>query len=266
MISMLIEGSMETGIDVSEGGSKYHNCGVLAAGLSDTADSLAVIKRCIFEDKTVSISEFADVLKDSFRGYEYCRQMFINKVPKFGNDIDFVDDIAKEIAEYFCHITLRHRNVFGGVFKPGFATPTWFVTEAKKIGASANGRFAMGPYGVNLSSSLGMDKSGPTALIRSVTKIDLRLASNCAVVNLKFNPSTVSGECGLKGLTSLVKSFVKLGGYEIMFDVVSKKTLIEAQRNPVNYQNLLVRIWGCSVRFVDLPKEFQEHVIARSEH
>lgn len=265
-LSILVDNCIEKGVDISEGGAKYNNWGILGASLANCADAMLVIKRVIFEEKTMRPEELLQVLKHDYQGSEDLRQRFINKFPKFGNDIDEVDIIARDIADFFCEKVRRVKNRYGRNFKPALASENGYIMASKDIGASADGRKAKSPYGVNFSSSLGVDKLGPTALIKSCTKIDLKKAANGAVIDVKFHPRTVSGEIGLEKFAALIKGFIALGGSQIQFNIVSREMLLDAQKNPERYGDLIVRVWGFSAYFVRLPEEYQEHIIARTEH
>ena len=264
-LSIIVDNCIEKGIDISEGGAKYNNWGILGASLANCADAMLVIKRVIFEEKSMGAEEVLQVLKHDYHECEALRQRFI-RFPKFGNDIDEVDIIAKDVAEFFCEEVRRMKNRYGCNFKPALASENGYIMASKDIGASADGRRAKSPYGVNFSSSLGLDKCGPTALIKSCTKIDLKKAANGAVIDIKFHPMTISGEVGLEKFAALIKGFIALGGFQIQFNIVSRDTLLNAQKNPERYGDLIVRVWGFSAYFVRLPEEYQEHIIARTEH
>ncbi len=266
ILSLLIDDCLEKGIDVSEGGARYNNAGILGASFADTVDSLAAIKKLVFEDRIISAHELHEALKNDFKGEENLRQVLLNKAPKFGNDDDYVDMIGKELAEFFFNQVIGHKTQLGGLFKPSLGSENGYVETSGHIGASANGRHSKDVYGSNFSSALGMDKLGPTALVKSCTKIDLLRASNGAVTDIKFHPITIAGDDGLNGLVAFVKGVVELGGSELQLNVVSRDTLIDAQVHPEKYQNLIVRVWGFSAHFVSLPKEYQDHIIARTEH
>jgi pyruvate-formate lyase len=265
-LSTLVDDCIEKGLDVSEGGARYNNWGILGASLANCADALLVIKRVVFEKKSMSAPQLLRILESDYSGFENARLRFANKFPKFGNDDDEVDIIAKDIAEFFCEEVKNAKNRYGCHFKPALASENGYITTSKDIGASADGRKATLPYGVNFSSSLGMDRSGPTALIRSCAKIDLKKATNGAVIDIKFHPRTISGEDGLAKFVALIRAFMRLGGSQIMFNVVSREMLLDAQKNPEKYKDLIVRVWGFSAYFVKLPKEYQDHIIARVEH
>lgn len=266
LLSATLEGCIEHGLDLTEGGAKYNNWGILGASLADCADAMYVLKKVVFEDKLVSAGDFLQMMRSNYEGKENWRQRFINRFPKFCNDDDEVDRIAVEIAEYFCDRVKETTNIYGNPFKPALASESGYIETSRQIGASPNGRKAGAPYGVNLSSSLAMDRSGPTAVLRSVTKINLLKACDGAVVDIKFHPGTLSNADGIEKFMALIKGFVKLGGFQLQCNVVSRDMLLDAQKNPEKYPDLIVRVWGFSSYFVRLPKEYQDHIIARTEN
>jgi len=265
-LSLTLDNCLKQGKDISEGGCQYNNTGILGNGLATAADSLLVIKKVVFEEKKISLLELKKVLLSNFKGKEYLRQWLINKVPKYGNDIDEADNMAKEVALYFCEEVSRHKNNRGGYFKPGLFSAGTFVFVGKKLGASPDGRKSGESFSINASPSLSQDKKGPTAVINSFVKLDLSKAGNGAIIDLTFHPTALSGKEGEEKLASFLFSFVNLGGMQMQASVIDSKILKEAQKHPERYQNLMVRIWGFSTYFVNLPKEFQEHIIARREY
>jgi len=263
ILSALMGDCIEKAVDVSKGGGRYNNWGILGASLADTADSLAVIKRLVFGKGIIQQKQLYEILKSNYDGYEIERLFFINKVPKFGNDDDYVDKIAWWIIRQYSRMLSKYRNPLGGAYKPGLGSEASYIFIAKRVGATPNGRKAGEPFAPNFSPSLGMDKKGPTATIDSITKGDLTLVPNNAVLDLSLQPWIFEGEEGIDRLISLIKTFIELGGFELQLNIIDPKVLIDAQKHPEKYQNLIVRVWGFSARFIDLPKEFQDHIIRR---
>lgn len=264
LLSLLMDDCIENARDISKGGCRYNDWGVLGASLANTADALATIKKLVFEEKVLSSKELYKALLKNYNGYEDIRQMLINKVPKFGNDDDYVDSIAKDIAEFYCNDVLKYKNPYGGRYRPGFESAGQFIFSAKKLGPSTDGRKAREHFASNLSPSPGIDKNGPTAVIKSITKIDSKKAPNGSVLDLTFSPTLLDGD-GITNLIAIITSFIELGGAETHLNIISSKILRDAQRKPENYRHLIVRVWGFSAYFVDLPKDFQDHIIQRAE-
>lgn len=252
--------------DVSEGGCRYNNIGAWGSALANTADALAAIKKLVFEEKKISTEELQDALKLNYENREDLRLTLINKVPKFGCDDDYVDLIAKEIAEYYSQEVLKYFTEDASRYLPSLASAWSYVFVGRKLGASPDGRKARESFAVNFSPAPGRDSKGPTAVIKSLTKIDLSNFPNCSPSDLKFSHSSLFGDKNLENFVSFVKAFTKLGGAQIQFNVVDSETLKKAQLEPDKYRSLIVRVWGFSAYFVTLTKEFQEHVIERYEH
>ena len=187
----------------------------------------------------------------------------MNKIPKYGNENEEADSLAKEVADYLCVEVSKYNNNRSGRFRSGIYTAGTFVFVGKKIGASPDGRKAGEPFSQNASPALGRDKNGPTAVIHSLTKLNLEKATNGAIVDLKFHPTAVESTWKL---SSFLKALLHLGVMQVQANVVDSNVLREAQKHPEQHANLMVRILGFSVYFATLSPEFQDHVIARMEH
>ena len=255
--------------DLSAGGAVYNYTGAGGTGLTNVADSLAAVKRLVFEDQLIGKSELLQALHSDFEGVEgeRLRQQLLNKAPKFGNDEDYVDLIAKEVADYFCEEVLQHSNPRGGQFIPGFWTFGSMVTHGKQLTATPDGRKAGEYIAPGFSPMLGRDQKGPTAVIKSMTKVDHTLLSNGMSLDMRFHPTTLRGTEGIDNLMSMVKTYFDLGGFQLNgLSVVDVDTLRDAQKHPEHYRDLQVRVFGFSAYFITLDQDFQEHVIQRTEH
>lgn len=266
ILSATMNDCLEKGLDISEGGCQYNNTGLLGNALANAADSFYVIKKLVFEQRELTLSGLREMLLKNYENCEDLRLRMLNKFPKYGNDNDEVDDIAKDIATYFCKTVADSKNVRGGKFKPGLFSAGTYVFVGKQLGASPDGRKAGEPFAISCSPGLGQDRSGPTAVIKSFTKLNLINAGNGAIMDLKLHPTALAGEEGTEKMAAVLKSFIALGGTQMQVNVIDSKMLREAQKDPHRYRDLMVRIWGFSAYFVSLPKEFQDHVIARTEH
>lgn len=262
-LSIMMENCLENGSDLSEGGSKYNNTGLLINGLATAADSLLSIRKIVFEEKKLELSELKEILLSNYKDREDIRQHLMNKIPKYGNENEEADSLTKEVAGYFCEEVSKYKNNRGGCFRPGIYTAGTFVFVGKKLGASPDGRKAGEPFSQNASPALGRDKNGPTAVIHSLTKLNLEKAANGAIVDLKFHPTAVEST---EKLSSFLKALLHSGVMQFHANVIDTKVLREAQKHPEQHTNLMVRIWGFSVYFATLCPEFQDHVIARMEH
>ena len=197
---------------------------------------------------------------------EYLRQMLENRAPKFGNDIDEVDELSREAALIYCREVEKYTNPRGGRFQPGLYPVSANVPMGAVTGATPDGRKAGEPLADGVSPVSGRDKKGPTAAVNSVAKIDHHIASNGTLFNQKFHPSALAGQTGLENLSALVRGYFDQKGMHVQFNVVSRETLIDAQKNPDKYKNLVVRVAGYSAHFTSLDKSIQDDIIKRTEH
>lgn len=196
---------------------------------------------------------------------ENIRQMLLNKAPKYGNDIDEVDEFAREVAAIYCDEVEKYKNPRGGIFQPGLYPVSANVSMGQQTGATPDGRKAGEALADGVSPASGRDVNGPTAAINSVAKIDHCKASNGTLLNQKFHPSALAGMSGLNNLSALVRTFFDRKGMHVQFNVVSRETLLDAQKHPDKYKSLVVRVAGYSAHFVSLDKSIQDDIIKRTE-
>jgi formate C-acetyltransferase len=192
--------------------------------------------------------------------------MLINGAPKFGNDIDEVDMLARVGAEIYCREVEKYTNPRGGIFHAGLYPVSANVALGETVGATADGRLAGQPLPDGVSPSRGMDTNGPTAAANSVAKLDHFLASNGTLFNQKFHPAALKGDEGLHHLAALLRGYFDQKGMHVQFNVVDRATLIAAQKEPEKYRDLVVRVAGYSAQFVSLDKGVQDDIILRTEH
>jgi len=266
LMSCCIEDCVENGIEIMHGGARY-NCGpgFETTGIADLADSITAVKKLVYEEKLLTMDELMIALENNFEGYEDIRQTLINKAPKYGNDIDEVDFAGAEILDFAVTETEKYRGIKGSKFLDGLVPVIANVPHGKAIWALPSGRKAMQPLADGISPYMGYDRSGPTAVVKSICKInhDNHFAT---LLNLKFSPELLKDEKGKRNLIGLLRTEMELGGYHVQFNVVSAEVLQDAQRHPEKYPDLLVRVAGYSACFVDLSKEMQDVIIARTEH
>jgi pyruvate formate-lyase/glycerol dehydratase family glycyl radical enzyme len=265
LLSSLTEGCLEKGKDVTAGGAVYNFTGVQGVGTADVANSLAAIDRLVFAEKQVTMEQLLKALEDDFEGHEDLHRL-VNRVPKYGNDDELADRYAKLVAQIFCEEVARHRNTRGGVYLPGFLSMTTHEGFGSFVGALPSGRKAFQTFANGLSPCDGSDLKGPTACLKSIAKIDYSLATSGVSVNIKFSPVDLTGEEGTQILSALIRGYFELGGMHLQLNLVSRETLLDAQQNPQKYPDLMVRVSGYSAYFVDLTKEVQDEIIARTEH
>jgi len=263
-VSATISGCVENARDMTAGGARYNFGSVSARGLGTVVDSLAAIKHHVYDHKLVSMDRLLRALEKNFRGEDKLRAQLASKAPRYGCDNDEVDAIAAEVAEFFCREVAGRKTIRGGPYRPGFFSYGMHILEGLFLGATPNGRRAGEPVSNSFSPANGSERQGPTAVLRSAAKINQSLISNGCALNIKFLPSMFAGEERLEKMVSLVKSYFSLGGMEVQFNAVSNRTLIEAQKNPEKYRDLVVRVSGYSAYFADLGKPLQDEIIQRT--
>ena len=238
-------------------------------GLATVADSLAVIKKIVFEDKVLELDELVLLLKKNYRGTvqgkkgEAWRQIFLNKVPKFGNDDNYVDSIAHDVAKMFCEEMRIYTNYRGGKYNPGIYSTSFYLAFGAFTAASADGRKLRAALSNGVGPSHNMDKMGPTAILNSVRKLENELQTNGNSLILAYQPSSFK----LDLFPALIRTFYgSNGGYHLQFNVIGKDTLCDAQLHPEMHPGLVVRIAGYSVLFNELSNLAQDDIIARTEY
>lgn len=267
LLSSMMDDCVEKGLDLTQGGAKYILHAPIITGLANCVDSLAAIKKLVYEEKAVEMQELLDALKSNFEGKEPLRQMLINRAPKFGNDIEYVDQLAKRVlADAAVRVKVRQEEIDWMYFPMAIGTFESYARFGNTVGASADGRLACETLSSNYSPAVGMDKSGPTAAIKSVVYPDLLPYCNGSPLDLQINSNEVTGEAGIQRIVALIKAFQELGGNIMTLTGVSEELLREAQANPEKHRSLRVRLGGLSAYFIALSKEHQEIMIQRVKH
>ncbi len=242
---------------------KYSNFGIHGAGIATAADSLAAIKKYVYEEKTIEKTQLIQAVDDNFENTPELLHLLRYEAPKLGNCDDYVDSIAVELLDSFAASLEGKRNCLGGKFRAGTGTAMFYLWKADEIGASPDGRRRGEPLGTNFSVSLFAKIKGPVSVIGSMTKPHFENAINGGPLTLEFHQSVFANQEGIEKVAQLVKSFVDRGGHQLQLNAVNPQRLLDAQKHPENYRQLVVRIWGWSAYFVELDKEYQDHVIAR---
>ncbi len=265
--SLFIEGCIEKGKDYKSGGPLYNHGQILAEGLADAVDSLMAIKHFVYDTNTYSIEELLDALRNDFENREEMR-LKLKNYKKFGNDCEEIDKFAGEVVEHFFKELMKYhtfRDSKNGIFGGGLSTFQRTGQYGGSCGASANGRHAKdGNIADSIGATPGMDKNGPTALIKSVLCYPQNLAKSGFVMQMKFDKKLFNTAKGTEGFLSLLKTYFANGGQQLTVNVLSQEELLDAQKHPEKYSNLIVRVGGYSEYFVNLPKVLQDNVIARS--
>ncbi|NFH69696.1 glycyl radical protein [Clostridium botulinum] len=274
-LSSMLDDCIGTGKSIQEGGGHYRFSGPLGVGIANVGDSFMAIKKLIFDENKITLlklkaavdSNFGENEDDPIKKAEYedIKQLILNRVPKFGNDIDEVDEFTRDGALIYCKEVLKYTNQRGGKFIPGLYPVSNNVYLGSLVGATPDGRSAFKPLADGVSPTRGADVNGPTAAANSVSKLEHFAAPSGTLFNQKFNPNSLQGDNGLKNLGSLIRSYFDRKGMHIQFNVIDKKVLIEAQKHPEQYRDLIVRVAGYSAQFICLDKGVQDDIIKRTE-
>lgn len=264
-LSILIDDCIRSGKDYNDGGPRYNTTYIMCVGIGTLTDSLAAMKYHVFDEKILTMEQLLRSLKDNFQGHERIRQMLWNKTPKYGNDDDYADTLLKASFDALHRAISGRKNTKGGSYAVNYLSTTCHIYFGSMVGATPDGRKAWEPVSEGVSPVQGADRHGPTAVIKSVAKMDQVLAGG-TLLNQKFSPSLLEGEEGIGNLAHLVRSYFRLDGHHIQLNVVTAETLRAAQAEPEKYRDLIVRVAGYSDYFCDLSKVLQNEIIARTEH
>ncbi|MGC1391085.1 MAG: formate C-acetyltransferase/glycerol dehydratase family glycyl radical enzyme [Bacteroidales bacterium] len=266
-LSSVVDDCIFNGTDVTAGGSKYNFSGIQAIQVANIADSLAVLKKLVFEDKSVSKETMLKALRNNFDGDESLRQLCLNHVPKFGNDVAWVDNLGAKWVTYFADNIRQYKNFRGGRYHMGLYTVSAHVPMGQNVAATPDGRFAQTPLADGgMSPMYGRDKLGPTAVLNSVSRIPSNLASNGTLLNMKFLPSFFNNDSDREKFGLLLKSFVCLPIHHVQFNVVTAQELINAKADPESYRGLTIRVAGYTAYFTELAEDLQDEIIKRTTH
>jgi pyruvate formate-lyase/glycerol dehydratase family glycyl radical enzyme len=261
--SMLVDGCLESGKDVTAGGALYNSSGVQGVGVADVADSLAALDHVVFQRHKCNMAQVLQALRTDFADAPEI-QADLSQAPKYGNDHQSADHYADLAARVFHDALARHTNTRGGPYVPGFYSVTCHIAFGKKVGALPSGRRAGEPFAASLGPSNGRDCSGPTALLKSVARVDSRLSPNGYALNLRFDPATLAGDEGVNVLVGLVKGFFGYGGMEMQLNVLDPEMLEDARLHPGKHPELVVRVSGYCAYFDDLPDAAKLEIISRT--
>jgi len=264
LLSSTIEGCVESGEDVTRGGARYNHVAIGTCSLATGSDSLAAIKWAVFEQKLLTMEELVECLRSNFQGGEEIRQRLLH-APKYGSDDSSADELAVWVADVHNKEVRKHRFWMGGVHRPYILSSATHVAWGARVGASADGRLAGTPLTSGITPTNGSERNGLTAVLRSAAKVGAIPISDGMILNAIINPLTIRTEEGLSKFASLVEGYFALGGRQVQFNPISKEMLLDAQKHPENYTELVVKVSGFSFRFIDLSKRVQDDIIARTE-
>lgn len=262
----LSEECLASGRDIVDGGAKYNIGPVLTGiGLAETANSLAAIKKLVFDDKICTLEELFDACDKDWKGYELLRSQ-AQQCPQYGNDDDYVDDIAQRIENHYYEETVQYKDFYGHSFTSAFMGISNFIPTGRVLGASACGRKATEPISEGISPVGGTDTSTPLAAMKTCAKMNQDIHSGGTLLNMRLGHNLVETKRGRSNLASMVQSFFDMGAFHIQFNTLSTETLLDAQAHPEQYKDLLVRVAGYSTQFVHLSKRLQDSIIRRAAH
>jgi formate C-acetyltransferase len=263
-MSLLFDDCILKGKDYHNGGPRYNSTYIQGVGMGTVTDSLSALKYHVFEKRRFTMTELLEALRTDFKSDDVMMMTLLNKTPKYGNDDDYVDEIARSVFEAYYNSIDGRPNTKGGEYRVNLLPTTVHIYFGQVTGATPDGRKAASPLSDGISPSHGADKNGPTAVIKSVAKID-HSKTGGTLLNQKFMPEVLVDQEGRRKLADLVLTYFKLGGHHIQFNVVKAETLRDAQIHPENYQNLIVRVAGYSDYFVNIGKDLQNEILARTE-
>ncbi|HTZ50241.1 MAG TPA: pyruvate formate lyase family protein [Spirochaetia bacterium] len=267
LLSSVIRGCAEKGLDVTAGGACYNLSGIQAIQPANLADCLAAIKQCVFDRRTVTAADALAAIRGNWAGQEAMRQYLVNKVPKYGNDVEWVDEIAAKWIGFFAARMGEYTNARGGPYHAGLYTVSAHVPMGQNVGASLDGRRARDPLADGgMSAMYGRDRHGPTALLRSVSRVSSRDGSNGTLLNMKFLPDFFRTEEGIAKFAAFLRSFVRLRINHVQFNVVRREDLLAAKADPEAWRGLTVRVAGYTAYFTELAGDLQDEIISRTSY
>ena len=264
LMSVIVEGCIKNAKDYNAGGAKYNTKYIQGVGIGTITDSLSAIKYNVFDKKKFSMDELLKALSDNFEGHEAIYNMVVNKTPKYGNDDDYADDLMKDTFDAFYNEVTGRKSPLGADYRINMLPTTCHVYFGEVMGASANGRLSQKPLSEGISPEKGADTFGPTAVIKSCSKMD-HLKTGGTLLNQRFAPAVVEGEQGLDNMANLIRTYFNMDGHHIQFNVFDKNILLAAQKNPDEYKDLIVRVAGYSDHFNNLSRALQDEIIGRTE-
>ncbi|MCJ7661804.1 MAG: formate C-acetyltransferase, partial [Anaerolineales bacterium] len=264
-LSILIDDCIATGKDYHDGGARYNTTYIQGVGLGSITDAFAAIKYHVFGQGSLTMGDLMGSLGDNFEGHERTRQLLLNKTPKFGNDDDFADGVMVEVFEAYFEAIDGRPNTKGGTYHINLLPTTVHVYFGEVIGALPDGRLAGVPLSEGISPVQGADRHGPTAVLRSAAKMD-HARTGGTLLNQKFTPQLLDTDKNLDNLVQLIRTYFRLDGHHIQFNVVDAETLRDAKANPQQHRDLIVRVAGYSDYFCDLTEALQDEIITRTEH
>jgi trans-4-hydroxy-L-proline dehydratase len=260
-----LQGTLETATTWNDGGTRYHKITVQGSGLATAIDCFAAVEQLVFRDRVVTLPELQDILKENWAGHEDMRARLVRKTPKFGNDVEWVDALARKVADVFCdEVAACNEPRYLYAFFPCISTDRDFTTMGKWVGATPDGRRAGQQVSENTSPTEGADGAGLTALLNSVARLPMHRFTG-GPLNVRLHPSAVAGPRGVELLAAALQTYFEAGAMNVMINVVSREQLLDAQVHPDKYRSLCVRVTGYSAYFTQMGRQAQDELIRRTE-
>ena len=264
LLSLMMHDTVEQAKDISKG-SKYNNYGFHGTGLSTAVDSLASIRKYVYDTKEVSKERMLKALSTNFEGEEELDNMLRYEAPKMGNDDDLADEIAVKLLNWYADSMEGHVNDRGGIYRAGTGSAMYYIWQAQSTQATPDGRQKGEEFACNYSPSLFSRLDGPISIIKSFSKPDLVRVANGGPLTIELTDTMFRNEESIQKTAQFVKTFIDLGGHQMQINAVNREKLLDAKKHPENYRNLIVRVWGWSGYFVELDECYQNHIIKRME-
>jgi formate C-acetyltransferase len=263
-MSILMDDCIARGIDYHNGGSRYKPTYIQGVGIGTVTDSLAAVKYHVFDQQDVTMDELLTAMQSNYEDYETLQHTLLEHSPTYGNDDDYADSIAEDVFETYYGLLNGRPNTKGGKYRVNLLPTTVHIYFGQVVGALPNGRKAGETVSEGISPSQGRDRHGPTAVIKSASRID-HARTGGTLLNMKFNPQVLAGDDNIEKLIALIRSYFKLDGHHIQFNVIDAETLRQAQEKPEEHRELIIRVAGYSDYFVDVGRNLQDEIIARTE-
>ncbi len=264
LLSMLMNGCVERGTDISQG-NKYNNFGFHGTGIATAVDSLASVRKYIYEEKSISKETLLEALEKDFKGYEELANKLRYEGPKMGNDEDEVDELATILLDWFADSMEGYKNERGGIYRVGTGSAMYYIWQSRDEQATPDGRHRGEQFAANYSPSIFTRLDGPISIVKSFTKQNLTRVSNGGPLTIELSDTMFRNEESVEKTAQFVKTFVDLGGHQMQINAVNREQMLDAKKHPENHRNLIVRVWGWSGYFVELDECYQDHIIKRME-
>jgi len=263
--SAVIDDCIERALDWHSGGAHYNIATMSGVAIGTVADALAAIRKHVFDDNNFTMSQLKEALDRNWDGFELMRQVFVNKTPHYGNNEEYADSLAVLVQQIFCDEVEKHRDTQGAKYWVDLLPTTAHIALGETTGATPDGRLAGSPLSEGVSPVQGHDYKGPTAVARSVAKLD-HARTNGTLLNMKISPQCVKTQDDLRNLAALIRGYFDEGGHHVQFNIIDRRILEDAMAHPENYRNLVIRVAGYSDYFVLLSPDIQREILSRTEH